>query len=173
MLNLQAKWYTLRCQEVPSHCQKTKEQVVPQLLEWSSHSLAYKITQLAKTNHTTFHGCSTCPLPWPTTSESEQIYLFSIAVSLTESFCNEISRAWASLGPKTRHHAFWLGSSSRRKDLKDRRKKQWGNVPRNPLHNLPENLLNTWLVLTVFIGLIFGTEKIKDRRTSTHLSNSY
>ena len=46
------------------------------------------------------------------------------------------------------------------------------NVPRDPLHNLPENLLNTWPMLTVFIGLIFGTKKIKDRRTPTHLGNS-
>ena len=52
---------------VPRHYEKTKEWVVPQLLEWSSHSLAYEITQLRKTNHTTLHGCSTCPLPWPTT----------------------------------------------------------------------------------------------------------
>ena len=41
---------------VPRHCQKTKEWVVPQLLEWSSHSLAYEITHLRKTNHSTFHG---------------------------------------------------------------------------------------------------------------------
>ena len=47
------------------------------------------------------------------------------------------------------------------------------NVPRNPLHNLPENLLNPWPVLTVFIGLILGTKKIKDRRTPTCLGNSY
>ena len=46
-------------------------------------------------------------------------------------------------------------------------------MPRNPLHNLPENLLNTWSVLTVFIGLILGTKKIKDRRTPTHLGNNY
>ena len=47
------------------------------------------------------------------------------------------------------------------------------NVLRNPLHNLPESLLNTWPVLTVFIGLIFGTKMIKDRRTLTPLGNSY
>ena len=44
------------------------------------------------------------------------------------------------------------------------------NVPRNPLHSLLENLLNTWPVLTVFIGLILGTEKSKDRRTPTGLA---
>ena len=47
------------------------------------------------------------------------------------------------------------------------------NVLRNPLHNLLENLLNTRPVLTVFIGLILGTKKIKDRRTPTPLDNSY
>ena len=47
------------------------------------------------------------------------------------------------------------------------------NVLRNPFHNLPENLLNTWHVLTVFNGLILGTNKIKDRRTPTRLDNSY
>ena len=41
------------------------------------------------------------------------------------------------------------------------------NVLRNPLHNLPENLLNTWPVLTVFSGLILGTKKIKERSTPT------
>ena len=60
-----------------------------------------------------------------------------------------------------------------REELKDRRKISGKNMPRNPLHNLPENLLNTWSVLTVFIGLILGTKKIKDRRTPTHLGNSY
>ena len=47
------------------------------------------------------------------------------------------------------------------------------NVPRKPLHNLLENLPNTWPGLTVFIGLILGTKMIKDRRTPTHLGNSY
>jgi len=52
---------------VPRHCQKTEEWVVPQLLEWSSHSLAYEITQLTKTKHTTFHGHLTllCDGPHP------------------------------------------------------------------------------------------------------------
>ena len=47
------------------------------------------------------------------------------------------------------------------------------NVPRNLLHNLPENLLNTWPMLTVVNGLILGSKKIKDRRTPTLLGNSY
>ena len=53
---------------VPRHCQKTEEEwVVPQLLEWSFHSLAYEITQLEKTNHTTFRGHCTflCDGPHP------------------------------------------------------------------------------------------------------------
>ena len=44
---------------------------------------------------------------------------------------------------------------------------------RDPLHSQPENLLNIWPVLTVFIGLILGTEKSKDRRTPAGLGNSY
>ena len=51
---------------VPRHCQKTEEWVFPQLLGWSPHSLAYEITQLEKTNHTTFHGLCTCTLQWAT-----------------------------------------------------------------------------------------------------------
>ena len=46
-------------------------------------------------------------------------------------------------------------------------------MPRNPPHSLPENLLNTRPVLTVLIGLILGTKKIKDRRTPTGLGNRY
>ena len=38
------------------------------------------------------------------------------------------------------------------------------NVPRYPLHSLLENLINTWPVLTVFFGLILGTEKIKYKK---------
>ena len=46
------------------------------------------------------------------------------------------------------------------------------NVPRNPLHNLPENLLYTWPALTVLIGLILGLKKSKGSRAPTHLGNS-
>ena len=60
-----------------------------------------------------------------------------------------------------------------REELKNGRKDQWENKPRNPLHNLWENLLNTWHVLTFFIDLILGTKKIRDRWTSTGLGNSY
>ena len=45
-------------------------------------------------------------------------------------------------------------------------------MPRNPLHSLLENLLNSLPALTVFIGLILGTEKSKDRRIPTSLGNS-
>ena len=88
---------------VSRHYQKTKESVVPQLLEWSSHSLAYEITQLIK-KPTTPHSMATTltlcdgPYSWSVLlSESKQIYLLPIAVSLTEFFCNETSRTWASL----------------------------------------------------------------------------
>ena len=60
--------------------------------ELNSHSLAYEITQLIKTNRTTFCGLSR-PLRWPATclgsvrlAESEQIYFLPITVSLTELF---------------------------------------------------------------------------------------
>ena len=101
-------------------------------------------------------------------SISEQIHLLPIA-----EFLQWDTRAWASLGPEARHLGFWPVSSPGRGELKDRRKKQWENVPRDPLHNLPENLLNACPALTVLIGLILGTEKIKDRRTPTGLGNSY
>ena len=65
---------------VPRHYHKSKEWVVPQLLEWPSYSLAYGITQLTKTNHT-FHSCHIHPLWWDTLwtvllSESSQIYSY-------------------------------------------------------------------------------------------------
>ena len=107
ILNLQAKWYTLRCQEVPSHCQKTKEQVVPQLLEWSSHSLAYEITQLTKTNHTTFHGLCTHPLWWPKLLKCASFFTQTNLNPLNYCcvshwiFCKKTSRTQASLGPET------------------------------------------------------------------------
>ena len=96
--------------------------------------------------------------------KSEQIHLLPIAVSLSELFCNETSRTWVSLGPEARHRGFWPGSSPGREELKNRRKISGKNMPRNPLHNLPENLLNTWPVLTDFIDLILGTNKIKCSR---------
>ena len=73
---------------IPRHHQKTKEWVVPQFLEWSSHSLAYEITKCTKTNHT-FHGHHIHPLQWHTHSASlwtKHIYLLPVAVSLNEFF---------------------------------------------------------------------------------------
>ena len=168
--------------EVPGQFQGTVKRlrsgvVVPQLLEWSS-SLAYKITQLGKTKHTTFHGrCSPlCDGPHtlrvclslnPNKSTSYLLLCLSL------NFCNKTSKAWASLGLKSGTegfgHAQVLGERRWRMGGKSSGKK----MPRNPLPNLPENVLNTWPVLTVFIGLIVGTKKIKDRRTPTFLVNSY
>ena len=102
---------------VPNYCQKTQEWVVPQWLEWPSHSLAYEVTELGKTNHITSHG----PHSWSVLlSKSEQIHLLPVAVSLAEFFCNETSRAWGLLGPKTGCHRFWPGSSHSRTQLSDK-----------------------------------------------------
>ena len=38
------------------------------------------------------------------------------------------------------------------------------NIVRNLIHTLVSNLLNIQTVFTIFIGLILGTKKIKDRR---------
>ena len=72
------------------HYQKTKEWVVPQLLEWSSHSLAYETTQHTKTKRT-FHGCRIKALWWHSLwtvllSESKQICLLPLSVSFPEFF---------------------------------------------------------------------------------------
>ena len=97
---------------VPRHCQKTNEWMIPQLLEWSSHALAYEISQLTKTNHTTFHGhpYTFCDGTYSVDCASLWIRknppLIYCCVSLN-SFCSETSRTWASLGPETRHHGFW------------------------------------------------------------------
>ena len=76
--------------------------------------------------------------------------------------------------PQSLSRASWVlvGLASWEKELKFGGKRSGKNVPRNPLHSLLENLLDIWPVLTVFIGLIFGT-KSKDRRTTTGLGNSY
>ena len=94
----------------PRHYQKTKEWVVPQLLEWSSHSLANEITQFTKTNHT-IHGRHIHPLRWHTVcglcfslNLNKSTSYLSLCLSLN--FCNETSRTWASLGPKARCHGF-------------------------------------------------------------------
>ena len=88
---------------VPRHYQKTKEWVIPQLLEWSSHPLAYGITQLTKTNHT-FYGRHIYPLWWHTfcglcvsLNPNKSTSYLSLCLSLI------FSRTWASLGP-----AMWV-----------------------------------------------------------------
>ena len=66
--------------------------------------------------HTKFRG-PVCPLQWPTLSgvccflylNKSTSYLW-LCLSLN-SFCNETSRTWASLGPETRYWEFWLGLS--------------------------------------------------------------
>ena len=45
---------------VPRHCQKTKEWVVPRLLDRSPHPLAYEITQLRETPHFMAAGYNLC-----------------------------------------------------------------------------------------------------------------
>ena len=130
ILNLQANWHTQKgARTVPRHCQKT-EWVVLQLLEWSSHSLAYDITQAAKTNHTTSRGHHTHSLWWPTLLECAPLWIWT---HLPPTYCwvshwifyNVKSRSWASLGPKTRQPVFCLDSSPGREELKDGRKRQW------------------------------------------------
>ena len=163
---------------VPSHCQKTDEWVVPRWLGWPSHSLACEITQLKKTSHTTFHGPCTllCDGPHPVECASLWIptntpltylcvsnWIFAVrhqSLSFIRSW-SQASWVLARLKSWERGAEGHGGKSSVK------------NVPRTPLHNLPENLLNTWPVLTVFFGLILGTKKIKDRRTPTRLGNSY
>ena len=161
--------------KVPRHCHKSEEWVVPQWLGWSSHSLAYKSTQLSKTSHTTFHGLSACPLQWPTPygphpAESASLWILTNSPLMYRCVSNWIF--------SVRHQNLsFIRSWSQAQVPGERRWKMGGkssrkNVPRNPLHNLLENLLNTWHVLTVCIGLILST-KIKDRRTPTGLGKSY
>ena len=110
----------------PSHqwCHPT---ILSSVVQFSSHSLAYEIIQLLKTNHTTFHGHCTplCdgPHSWSVfLSESNQVYILPIAVSVNEIFFfffSETSRTWVSLGPETRHRGFWPGSSPGQKWVSD------------------------------------------------------
>ena len=133
------------------------------------------ITHLQKTSHTTFHRLSMmdhtvwCVL----LSISEQIHLLSITVSLTEFFSMRhqslsFIRSWS------QSSCILPRLTSQERGAEGREEKAVGkNMPRNPLHNLLENQLNTWSELTVFIDLILGTKKIKDRRTPTSLHNNY
>ena len=112
--------------------------------------------------------------PWSEfLSESEQIHLLPIALSLTECFAmrhQEPDFPWV-LKPGI--VGFSQAQVPGERSWRKRGKSNGKNVLRNPLHNQPENLLYTWPVLTVFIDLILGTKKIKDRRTPTGLGNSY
>ena len=65
-------------------------------------------------------------------SESEQIHLLPITVSLTE-FLQWDIRAWDSLGSEANYHGFWQGSSPGREMLKDGRKKQWEKCAKESL----------------------------------------
>ena len=51
------------------------ESVIPQLLEWSSHLLAYEIVQPIKTTNTTFHGCCIYTVQWPTLLECAFLWI--------------------------------------------------------------------------------------------------
>ena len=116
-----------------------------------SHSLAYEITQLKKTNHTTFHGHYTLLCDGPHLVECASLRI-QTNPPLTY-HCLSLN-----FGNKTSEHevheilkpAPWVLArlKSRREELKDRRKKQWEKCAENPLHNLPENLINTWPVLS-------------------------
>ena len=148
------------------------------LLEWSSYSLAYEIIQLTKTNHTTSHGHCTllCDNPDPVECAS-----FWIRTNTLFTYCCvsnwifamryqslSFTRSWS--------QAPWVlaGLKSQEREAEGQEEKTVvKNMQRNPLHNLLENLLNTWPLLKVFISLILGTKKIKDRRTPTNLGNSY
>ena len=165
----QSASYTQRWQD------SSKEWVVPLLLEWSSHSLAYEITQLG--NHTTFQHWSPLLLQWPTSCgvcfslnpNKSTSYLCCVSHWIFAMRHQSLSfiRSWG--------QARWVlvGLKSQERGAEGWKEKHSGkNVPRNPLHNLPENLLYTWPVLTVFIGLILGIKKSKDRRAPTLLGNS-
>ena len=52
----------------------------------------------------------------------------SLCLSLN-SFCDETSRTWASLGPKTRYCGFWLGLSPSHVGSSPKQGFDWGRVP--------------------------------------------
>ena len=124
ILNQQVKWHIQRCHD--SAMELLKDQGVGggpnpgnlQPFESSSHSLAYKITQPIKTNHTKFRG-RIRPLPGPTLCEvCVSLYLnkftsyLSLCLSLN-SFHDETSRTWVPEGIETRYCGFWLDLSPR------------------------------------------------------------
>ena len=100
----------------------------------SSHSWAHEITQPIKTNHDTFHSRCIYPLCWPALcGVCFSLYLnkstySSFWLSLN-SFCNETSRTWASLGPETRYCGFWLGLSPSHLGSSPKQGFGWVRVP--------------------------------------------
>ena len=100
----------------------------------SSHSWAHEITQPIKTNHDTFHSRCIYPLWWPALcGVCFSLYLnkstySSFWLSLN-SFCNETSRTWASLGPETRYCGFWLGLSPSHLGSSPKQGFGWVQVP--------------------------------------------
>ena len=122
----------------PKHCGRDEEWVVPQRLGWSSHLFAYEFTPRAKPSQAAFKGqypveCSA--FLWILTN-LPLIYRFDsqwIFVMWPQSL-NFISFGRA-----------WVPGESRSTGGKSSGK----NLPRNPLHSPPENLLNIWPVLTV------------------------
>ena len=73
-------------------------------------------------------------------------------------------------------HAPWilarLKSWERWAEGQEEKERKRKNVPRNSLHNLLENLLNTWPGLTVFIGLILGIRPAWEPATKQPLPES-
>ena len=53
------------------------------------------------------------------------------------------------------------------------RKSSGENVLRNPFHNLVEKLLNAWPLPQFSLAWSLAQKEAKDRRTLTHLGNSY
>ena len=173
ILSLQTKWHSQMCQDSSkalSKWAKLSEQLGNPIVRRSSHSLAYEITQLAR------GGGGVGELPTP----------HSMASALSSVMAHTLNSLWIwTNAPLTYHcvshwifgmrdarsrsQAVWvsagLKSQKRRAEEWTGGKSSGENVLRNPLHNLPENLLTTWSVHTVFIGLILGIKKIKDRWT--------
>ena len=83
-----------------------------EIVEQSTHSLAYKINQPIKTNHTIFGATltfwdgpySVCGVCF---SLNKSTSCLSLCLSLNN-FCDETSRTWASLSPETRCCSQWI-----------------------------------------------------------------
>ena len=143
---------------VPRNYQKTEESVVPQLLIWSSHSLAYEITQLAKTNIPHSMGCTLlCDGPHPVECASLWIWTnlpltycrFSHWIFAMRHQSLSFIRSWSQASWVLARLKSWKWGAEGRKG------KAVGKMCRR------------------FIGLILDTKKIKDKRTPTNLGNSH